>query len=614
MTFLDWNIFLISTVIILTLLVLIPKVKKYAKQVFSVLKKNIAMVTQYEKKYLIIAVSGSFFRGIYPILSLLVLQKIINLIQIGDKKGKIFLLMLVIYALMEIGNIIINNIYNMYSNKFSKRFSKYVDVLVLEKSARLKTKDFENNETYDLINRAQSQNGNTVISYIDIWISIFEQSITVISSCILLGMFKYWMLILIVIFPALNFVYQQKFARERYKISIKRTSDERRCWYINYLMLLGNANKEIRVYGIGRFFINQFEMLRNKFISEDNKIIDEEFKTGLFTTLASQVVSIFCMVNIFWEGLNKKIFLGNVTTYINCISIIKNGSERILSLLSTAYSMSLHIELLFEYLDINEHNNLETEAKVNINSIDTIELKGINYRFAKDKEYVLKNINLKLIKGESVALIGRNGSGKSTLIKIILGLYEDYEGDIIVNGVDLRSIEKKRYFELISCIFQDYIKYEASVRENVAYGNISKLMDEEMIYESLDNSGLDIAKIGIDTLDTYLGHWFGDIQLSEGQWQKIAISRAVVKDADLYILDEPDAALDSISEKEMAESYKRILKDRMSIIISHKINYVRKLCDYMIVLDAGEISETGTHEELMKKKNMYYKLYNSQVF
>ncbi|HEL7743011.1 TPA: ABC transporter ATP-binding protein, partial [Clostridioides difficile] len=452
----------------------------------------------------------------------------------------------------------------------------------------------------------------TVIDYFNSWILIFQQAITIFSSIIIIISYQYWIVILIIIAPVIQFYYSQKLGHEQYEISMKRTSEERKCWYINFLMLLGNSIKETILYGLGNLFINQYGKLKEKFILQDYKIMKKTFEMNFIIIIIGQLFTGVIYFHILLNGFWQKIYMGDVTTYITCITTIKNGIEVILSMMSTIYSKSLYMELLFRFFDIPEKTELN-KTKLKIDNIEKIELKHLYYKFTEDSGYVLKDINLELKKNSPIALVGRNGSGKSTLIKIILGIYDDYEGDILINGINLHNIEKENYYNKISCVFQDYTKYEASVKENVGYGNLDQINNEDLIKESLIKSGLDINQLGSNKLNTILGYWFGENQLSEGQWQKIAISRAMMKDADFYILDEPDAALDGIAENDMLLTYKKMFENKFGIFVSHKTHHLNLLCENIIVLNNGQIAECGNHEELIEKEGIYHQLYSSQI-
>ncbi|WP_236874811.1 ATP-binding cassette domain-containing protein [Clostridioides difficile] len=599
-------------VIIILIFLNRTKTKNYLYQIFNVIINSTKLIFNYSWIYIFLCIIFSVFQGFFPIISLLIMQKMINAIQMKNIGQDIFLKLIFIYIVLEMIDLMAVEIYNLYSTTFMKRFTRHIEILMLEKANRLTTKDFENKEIYDLINRAQSQNGATVIDYFNSWILIFQQAITIFSSIIIIISYQYWIVILIIIAPVIQFYYSQKLGHEQYEISMKRTSEERKCWYINFLMLLGNSIKETILYGLGNLFINQYGKLKEKFILQDYKIMKKTFEMNFIIIIIGQLFTGVIYFHILLNGFWQKIYMGDVTTYITCITTIKNGIEVILSMMSTIYSKSLYMELLFRFFDIPEKTELN-KTKLKIDNIEKIELKHLYYKFTEDSGYVLKDINLELKKNSPIALVGRNGSGKSTLIKIILGIYDDYEGDILINGINLHNIEKENYYNKISCVFQDYTKYEASVKENVGYGNLDQINNEDLIKESLIKSGLDINQLGSNKLNTILGYWFGENQLSEGQWQKIAISRAMMKDADFYILDEPDAALDGIAENDMLLTYKKMFENKFGIFVSHKTHHLNLLCENIIVLNNGQIAECGNHEELIEKEGIYHQLYSSQI-
>lgn len=222
----------------------------------------------------------------------------------------------------------------------------------------------------------------------------------------------------------------------------------------------------------------------------------------------------------------------------------------------------------------------------------------------------MENINITLNADSKTVFVGENGSGKSTLIKIIMGLYDNYEGDILVNNINMKDIDLNDYHKKIGCIFQDYVKYELSVRENIAFGNMHRLYDDQYLLKKMDEVGLGKREGKNCELDTIIGSWFGGMELSIGEWQRIAIARALTSDADVYIFDEPDASLDVLRQKNLIELYQKKAENKIGIYVSHRINRVQELATQIVVMDKGKIVEKGTHDELMKIKGEYWYLYN----
>lgn len=198
-------------------------------------------------------------------------------------------------------------------------------------------------------------------------------------------------------------------------------------------------------------------------------------------------------------------------------------------------------------------------------------------------------------------------------MKLLLGLYDEYEGEILINDIDLKKIDIETYQKKIGVVFQDYMRYETSIRENIAYGNLSQFDNEEEIHRLLKAVGLEHKAKDEEGIDTIVGNWFGGQQFSVGEWQRLAIARALIKKADVYIFDEPDASLDVFKQREMIRLFKEAMEHKIGIYVSHKINYVNEVADKIIVVQNGEITEMGDHEGLMERKGHYYQLYQESV-
>ena len=219
---------------------------------------------------------------------------------------------------------------------------------------------------------------------------------------------------------------------------------------------------------------------------------------------------------------------------------------------------------------------------------------------------VLNGVSLEIEEGSFVAVLGHNGSGKSTLIKLLLGFYDNYEGEILFNGIELRDIERNSFYGLTSVLFQDFTKYESTVRENVAYGDIASLDNDEKIMQALTTVNFPFRLLDEKKLETQLGYWFDDgKQLSMGEWQKIAIARTIMKNGDFYIFDEPDAALDINAQNDIVKIYTELAHDKICLMISHKIQQISNMANEIIVLDKGQVAEQGSYAELRANPQSY---------
>ena len=583
------------------------------KDIVINLKKCFYLILRYSRLYMCVTLCFSILQGIFPALSLVVMQKILNKLQYGDRGLLPFIYLIILYTLIDMASSLLSAIYNYYYTKFLSHFNKYIELLRLKKGVDLSLKDYENAEIYDVINRAQQQNGQTVLSFFGQFTSILQLVITICSSLIILANFRTgWIVILIIlIFPFLKYLFTLKIAKMQYDMRSRRTKDERNIWYIDYLIMTGVAFKEIRIFGLKEYFIKKYTALMDRIIQQDVNLAKKSIfvQTGLL--LCDQIVAGGAFLYLVFCGIKQIILIGDVVTYTKCIFSIKNNLESIFEYFSSIANEALLIGWLFDFLELKTAVPLE-DSSVKISGIDSIQIIHLSYKYKGSSEYSLRDISFTIKKNEVLGIVGKNGSGKSTLIKIILGLYDDYEGDILVNNINLKTINKESYYESVSCVFQDYMKYEASLKDNIGYGDLEHIDNTIQIENILKYVKLKENIWQDDGVDVLLGNWFGKKQLSIGEWQRVAIGRGIFKKSELCIMDEPDASIDAEAERQLIQMYKKVFSHKIGIYVTHKINHVRYLTDQILVLDNGNVSEFGTHTELMEHKGIYYKLFKLQ--
>lgn len=576
------------------------------KEFFSTIKKSCKLIQKCSCFFVFVNLCIACIQGIIPGITIVVFQRIINSLQQNIDTVEHIIFLILFYVGLNIINELISTLYSFYNEKFNLEFSQYVNMLMLEKSAKLELKDYENSETYNIINRAQSQNGTSILTFITGIIEIFKQIISVITTSIILVRFCWWMLPLIFGISIVRSMVTVYTDREWYKLRVSRTNDERTNRYINYLLLTGIAFKEILLYGLSNYFFMKYKNISDKIKKQDK---DMQKKIAIYDILfdISSWVSMGGLFGyVMYLGVTGRLLIGDITAYIECIENIKNGSNEIFDNIGNMLEQSMYIGFLFEFLEIPEFKENE---EFDIGEIYKIEIKDVSFKY--NTTYVLKNINMTLNKGDSIALVGENGSGKSTLIKLIMGFYREYEGTIKINGIDIKKINKTGYYQKIGCVFQDYTKFEDSIRNNIRFGNIETGNNKKSIESMLEITHMKERVDEIGGLDTIVGKWFGKEDLSIGEWQRISIARAAFKQANLYILDEPDASLDIFRQEELIETYKNTFKSAIRIFITHKVNYAKEMGEKIYVLEKGEILESGSHTELLNDKGKYYKMFNA---
>lgn len=561
-----------------------------------------------DSKYIFISFVYTIIGGVLPSLSIITMQRIINKIQTGsDLKSTALIIFL--YLGIEIFSIISSNIISYYNSSFSLKFSLKSSERILFKASKLSLSDYENSKTYDLINRAQNGGGTRLLDYYFEFTNIIKQFITLISYLLILLTFRFWLVFAIIVLPFVRYIISNNYNRKSFNIIKKRTNEQRKNWYITYLLTYGSFFKELKIFNLFNYFIKKYRNFNEKFNDEDLQLSKDRTITNSFLSLLDIIIDGMLLFYILKMGIDGNILIGSVMMYVSTLTDSKEGISMILTGISNLINESLFIDQLFEYLNLPEENN---SGKIKIDLIKSIELRDVSFKYENDDKYVLKNINLKINGDEKVALLGVNGSGKTTLIKLIMGFYQNYEGEILINEINLELIDRLSLLDRISTLFQDFAKYETTLRKNIAFGNLEILNKNEDLNIILNKFKInDMLNENEIELDTQLGSLFDNgINLSMGQWQKVALARAFTKNSDLYILDEPNASMDLITEYEIFELYESILENKMGIIIIHKLNNITKIVDRIIVLDEGELVESGTHENLIKNNKLYYRLYN----
>ncbi|HFL2403838.1 TPA: ATP-binding cassette domain-containing protein [Clostridioides difficile] len=618
----------------------IKKVRIFKKKMNRVL--NLVLAT--DKKFIIISLISSLVLSTIPLLSLNLMQKIVNFIQIGDKNIKKIFTIVILYLLVSLIEYIVGTLVGYYNTKFTLKFDLYLQNLILEKASNLSLRDFEDSEIYDKFNRAQQDMNSKIILMVNTIITLMTTMLTTIMYIIKFINFSILMIPFIVIIPIIKFFVTNKINIKQYNIIRKRTTEQRKSWYYSYLITNGDAFKELKINHLFSFFISKYNSYVKKFNEQDLNISKERIKKMSILELLEEIVDGVLFMRIIYLGIMKFILIGDVVTYTKLIVSIKENIKNILNSLSTLNQNSLYINMLFELLDMKEENKVierkyevkeeqeiqsefenrqlirkeslvKQEKLIKINSIEVIEFIDVSFKYKKSKELTLKNINLKLERGDSIAIVGLNGSGKTTLGKLIMGYYSDYEGSILVNGFNMKEIDISSYREKLGFLFQDFLKFEATLRENIYYGNLDLMNNDEVLGNIIDR--FDLNKI-IDgeknKFDISLGYWFDDgKQLSLGQWHRVALGRTFVKNADVYLLDEPNSSLDPLTENSLSNLYSEVFEGKIGIIITHRfINIVKKV-DKIIVIDNGTVVESGIHEDLLNNEKLYSRLYKIQL-
>ena len=579
--------------------------------IFTTFKKIVKIIYNVDRKYIYITTALVIFLSLLPVVSLKIMQSIINLIQTQIGNLNWIFTLVVFYLFIEFISMLLSAIAGYYKEKFELKFNIEMKRKVLEKASRLRLQDYESSEIYDMLQRAENQTQGGLLGYFDTILGMVGSLITCVSFICIVFSFRFWIVPILVIIPIIRYVISNRINNEEFEMLKKRTKEERKAWYDSYIITCGMNYKELKLYNLFTYFIQKFENLMKEFAKQDLHIMKRRVGFMALFSIAEQILIGCLFAFTIYCGFLGKIMIGDVLVYTKAMVSAKGQIQDAIQTIAELNKSCMFIGQLFEFMDLREE---ELSGDTDLDRIRCIEVKNLSFKYRDNEEYTLNNVTFKIEEGDFIAIVGRNGSGKSTLMKLLLGLYEEYEGEILINGVNLKKIDKVKYLSRIGALFQDFTKYEATIRENVCFSNLRTLENDEEIVGICNKFGLGgLLNEQEDGIDTQLGFWFeSGKELSFGQWQKVALARAFNRDADLYFLDEPNAALDAISEHEMAELYEESFKNKMGIVIVHRFNNFVHNANKIIVLKDGYIDNIGDHDYLMIKSEEYMNLYSFQ--
>ncbi|WXR62603.1 ABC transporter ATP-binding protein [Peptostreptococcaceae bacterium AGR-M142] len=521
---------------------------------------------------------------------------------------------------------ILNNLFEQttsYLQEFQTKYiGRYLDELILNKLKNIDLVNFDDSVIYNHIEQINQNSLSNIESILSTITNILKIIVSIISVALIIFKFNPYVLLICVCSTVPMVIVNLKILIKEYDIYINRLEKLRFIDYLKNLFYKYDSLKEIKIFNIGNYIIDLILKTNDKHIKED-KTYKRKFITAISITNFFEIVfSLGNMFYIIYHSIKMRISIGSFSMYISAINNMENLIREFLDGVMFLYNNNLYISSLFLVLDLDENEeSLETSIsnskkfkrieKFNIkNEFESIEFRNVYFKYKNSNDYILKDINLKFEKNKSYSLVGLNGSGKTTLIKLLTGLYKPSKGKIFINNKDVNDYNKNELKNLIGVIFQDFNKYPLSISDNIGLGNLNHIDDEDYIKLSSSKSGAHnfIKDLEEDYQTKLLREWTDGVDLSGGQWQKIALSRAFMSSAPMIILDEPTSSMDAKSEFEIFKIFKKIMKDKTSILISHKFSTV-KLSEQIYVLDQGTIIEKGNHQELMNRDGLYKELY-----
>jgi ATP-binding cassette, subfamily B, bacterial len=496
----------------------------------------------------------------------------------------------------------------------AEKYTRHVSILVMKHAAALDLIAYEDPVFYDRLERARVQ-ATDRLGMIQSIGRLVQQVITTISLSISIMLFSPWLMLLLIagVLPA--FLGESHFAFLGYAKNFRQTLIRRQ---LDYLRTLGGSKegaKELKLFGLAPFLTGRFTKLANQLYEEDVALAKRRLGAGALLSLIGTAGYYSAYVFVIWRTVTGALTIGTLTFLAGAIVQASSNIQQIFSTVSSIADQALFLTDLIAFFEMRPTIYSKPNALPAPRPIQRgFEFRDVGFHYPGSPRMIIQGLNFRFHPGERIALIGENGQGKTTLVKLITRLYDPVEGQILLDGIDLREYSLEDLYREIGVIFQDFMRYEMTARENIAVARVEEMDNLDMVKQSARKSMADqvIGKLQLG-YDQMLGRRFeGGVDLSGGEWQKIALARAYLREAQLLILDEPTAALDAHSEFEVFRRFAELTTGKMALFISHRFSTVR-MADRIIVLENGRITEDGDHEQLTHLGGRYAEMFELQA-
>jgi ATP-binding cassette subfamily B protein len=543
-----------------------------------------------------------------------IIDEVILQINLENKELSRLWLFIGIEFGLAIASDLLNRLISYIDGLLGDQYANASSVELIEKTAELDLEQLENSEFYDKLERARQQTTNRTGLMSNV-LTQTQDLIVIFSLLAGIVVFEPWLILLLIISVIPTVINEIKFSGTSYSLTRSWTPERRELDYIRYAGASDITAKEVKLFGLSGYLAQRFKALSNRYYLASKKLSGQRTFWGSVFSLLSTSAYYGAYILIVSRTVTGILTIGDLTFLSGSFNRLRSKLQSFFTRFTQITEAALYLGDYFDFLDLKtETANTDASLDMPKKMAKGMELKNVGFRYPKSDRWVIRNISFKLHVGEKLAFVGENGAGKTTLIKLLLRFYEPTEGEILLDGINVKFYKKEQYQHYFGVIFQDFVKYELTVRENIAVGKIDEIENSERIH---DASGLslasDVVKQMPKGLDQQLGkRFFQGKELSGGQWQKIALARAYMKNAEILILDEPTSALDARAEYEAFQRFIGLTKGKTAVIISHRFSTVR-MADRILVLQNGALLEIGTHKELMTNEKLYAELFALQA-
>jgi ATP-binding cassette subfamily B protein len=592
------------------------------------LPRLLRMVWDTEPRYVVGILLLRVARALVPLAVLwigkLIVDEVVHAVTVVSAGGPIPWVRLAELLALELGIALVGEgltrVSALLESLLGDLFANRTSVELMRHSATLDLEQFENAEIYDKLERARRQTVGR-IGLFTLLLATIQDLITLVTLGVALAVYVPWLLVLLAVAVLPSLLGETHFASLGYSLLYSWTPERRQLDYLRYIAASDVSAKELKLFGLSEFLVGRYDRLSREFY-EANKAL--AVRRSLVSSLLAAVgtlgyygaYAVIIYLTVIGYRSPAGVFTIGVLTFLaGSFRQSRDLIQRVLLSLSQIFEQSLYLDDLFTFLAIEPRIRPTGGARPVPSPIrEGFRFENVGFKYPGAEHWAVRGLDFTLTPGERIALVGENGAGKTTLVKLLARLYDPAEGRILLDGVDLREYDLFSLRRNVGVIFQDFVRYDFLLRENIAVGNISRLEDQAGIEGAAGRSLADTVAVRLPGgYGQMLGRRFeGGVDLSGGEWQKVALARAYMRDAQLLILDEPTAALDARAEYEVFLRFSELTKGRMAVLISHRFSTVR-MADRILVLRGGELVEQGTHEELLAIGGLYSELFQLQA-
>lgn len=574
---------------------------------------------------LFVMVFMAIFNGVMPIVSAYVGAELLNSLadaynaftRAGENLFSSVTLWLVLSFVITFVNAIAGRINGIVTNIAGELVVNNVNVKIMEKAKNVDIASFDRPDFYEKLENASREAGHRPIQILNSNFTIVSTLISIVSFIAVLWAVSPFAPIIITVLSIPSAVINFTYRRKNFMYMRHRSKDRRQMSYYSSLLTDKDMAKELRIFGLSDTFIGRYKKVFSGYFAGLKKLFVNEGMLHILITLVNTAVNCGLFLFIASGVCNGKYQVGDYSLFTGALMSISGGIATFITTTASVYEGTLFIDNMISFMNekVTVVPSIAAPVKVAHGTGHRIELRNVSFRYPNASYDVIKNMNLVIEPGDTVVLVGLNGAGKTTLIKLLTRLYDPTEGTVLLDGRDIREYDTEDLYRIYGIIFQDFGKYAVNVSENIAFGQIDRETDQELIERAAEQSSADAFIDGLPHgYDTPLMRYFerDGVELSIGQWQKLSIARAFYRESDIVILDEPTASLDAIAEQEIYNQFDSLRHDKTTIFVSHRLSSAT-VANKIVVLENGRIIEQGNHSELMALGGHYYELFSTQA-